>query len=41
LLIGLSEQFGLALAPNYATFFVFMLMVLVLAIRPQGLMGRA
>lgn len=41
LLIGLCEQFGLALAPNYATFAVFLLMVVVLAVRPQGLLGRA
>jgi branched-chain amino acid transport system permease protein len=41
LLIGFTEQFGLALFPNYATLFVFLLMVAVLAVRPQGLFGRS
>ncbi len=41
LLVGLAEQFGLAYAPTYGVVFTFVIMVLVLAFRPQGLMGRA
>jgi branched-chain amino acid transport system permease protein len=40
-LIGFTEQFGLALFPNYATLLTFMLMVAVLAVRPRGILGRA
>jgi branched-chain amino acid transport system permease protein len=40
-LIGFTEQFGLAFFPNYAILMTFVLMVAVLAFRPQGLMGRA
>ena len=40
LLIGLAEQFGLAYAPTYSVVFTFVIMVLVLAFRPRGLMGR-
>ncbi len=39
-LIGLAEQFGLAYAPTYGIVFMFVIMVLVLAFRPQGLLGR-
>ncbi len=39
LLIGLCEQFGSVYTPTYAVFFTFMIMVLVLAFRPQGLLG--
>jgi branched-chain amino acid transport system permease protein len=41
LLIGLAEQFGLAYAPTYSVVFTFVIMVLALAFRPRGLMGRA
>lgn len=41
LLIGFTEQFGLAFFPNYAILLTFILMVGVLAFRPQGLLGRA
>jgi branched-chain amino acid transport system permease protein len=41
LLIGAAEQFGLAYAPTYSVVFTFVIMVLVLAFRPRGLMGRA
>ncbi len=41
LLIGLAEQFGLAYAPTYGVVFTFVIMVLVLAFRPRGIMGRA
>jgi branched-chain amino acid transport system permease protein len=39
-LIGLAEQFGLAYAPTYGIVFMFVILVLVLAFRPQGLLGR-
>ncbi|MFN3687546.1 branched-chain amino acid ABC transporter permease [Salinarimonas sp.] len=39
-LIGLSEQLGLVYAPTYSVVFTFLIMVAVLAFRPQGLMGR-
>ena len=41
LLIGLAEQFGLAYAPTYSVVFTFVIMVVALAFRPRGLMGRA
>jgi branched-chain amino acid transport system permease protein len=40
LLIGLGEQFGLAYAPTYGVVFTFVIMALVLAFRPQGILGR-
>jgi branched-chain amino acid transport system permease protein len=40
LLIGLAEQFGLAYAPTYGVVFTFLIMVLVLAFRPTGILGR-
>lgn len=40
LLIGLAEQFGLAYAPTYGIVFTFVIMALVLAFRPQGILGR-
>jgi len=39
-LIGLAEQFGLAYAPTYGIVFMFVVLVMVLAFRPQGLLGR-
>ena len=39
-LIGLAEQVGLAYAPTYSVVFTFVIMALVLAFRPQGLLGR-
>jgi branched-chain amino acid transport system permease protein len=41
LLIGLAEQFGSVYFPTYSVVLTFLIMVLVLAFRPQGLMGRA
>ena len=41
LLIGLAEQFGLAYAPTYSVVFTFVIMVLVLAFRPQRHPGEA
>ncbi len=40
LLIGLAEQFGLAYFPTYGVVLTFVIMIAVLAIRPQGIMGR-
>lgn len=41
LLIGLAEQLGSVYAPTYAVVLTFLIMVAVLAFRPQGLMGRS
>ena len=41
LLIGMAEQFGSVYFPTYAVVLTFLIMVVVLAFRPQGLMGRA
>jgi len=40
LLIGMAEQFGLAYSPTYGVVYTFLIMVAVLALRPQGFMGR-
>jgi len=40
ILIGVAEQFGLAYAPTYSVVFTFVIMAVVLAFRPQGLLGR-
>ena len=41
LLIGLAEQFGLAYAPTYSVVFTFVIMVVALAFKPRGLMGKS
>ena len=41
ILIGLAEQFGLAYAPTYSVVFTFVIMVVALAFKPRGLMGKA
>jgi branched-chain amino acid transport system permease protein len=41
ILIGMAEQFGLAYSPTYGIVYTFLIMVLVLAFRPQGVMGKA
>lgn len=41
LLIGLAEQFGSVYFPTYAVVLTFVIMVVVLAFRPQGLLGKA
>jgi len=38
ILIGLAEQFGSVYMPTYAVVLTFVIMVLVLALRPQGLL---
>jgi branched-chain amino acid transport system permease protein len=40
LLIGIAETMGMAYAPTYGVVFTFVIMVVVLAFRPQGLMGK-
>ncbi len=40
ILIGVSEQVGQALFPTYSVILTFLIMVIVLALRPAGLMGR-
>lgn len=40
-LVGLVSQFALVVAPTYALVLTFALMVIVLAIRPQGILGKA
>lgn len=40
LIIGLAEQYGLAYSPTYGAVYTFLILVAVLALRPQGLMGR-
>jgi branched-chain amino acid transport system permease protein len=40
LIIGLAEQIGLAYFPTYGVVLTFVIMVVVLAVRPQGLLGR-
>ena len=40
LLIGLAEQFGLAYFPTYGVVLTFVIMIAVLAVRPQGIMGK-
>jgi branched-chain amino acid transport system permease protein len=40
-ILGLAETYGLAYAPTYSVVFTFVILVLVLAFRPRGLLGRA
>lgn len=40
-ILGLAETYGLAYAPTYSVVFTFLILVLVLAFRPRGIMGRA
>lgn len=41
LVIGIAENIGLAYFPTYGVVLTFVIMVVTLAIRPQGIMGRA
>jgi branched-chain amino acid transport system permease protein len=41
LLIGLAEQIGLVYFPTYGIVLTFVIMVVALAFRPQGIMGKA
>ena len=40
-ILGLAETFGLAYAPTYSVVFTFVILVVVLAFRPRGLLGRS
>jgi branched-chain amino acid transport system permease protein len=39
--LGLAETYGLAYAPTYSVVFTFVILILVLAFRPRGIMGKA
>ncbi|HET7397755.1 MAG TPA: branched-chain amino acid ABC transporter permease [Intrasporangium sp.] len=39
-LVGLAEAYGVAYAPSYAQIVIFVLMALVVLVRPSGLFGR-
>lgn len=41
IMVGLAEQIGQALFPTYSVILTFVIMVTVLALRPQGILGRA
>lgn len=41
ILVGLAEQLGQAMFPTYSVVLTFVMMVAVLALRPQGILGRA
>lgn len=41
LIVGLAEQFGSVYFPTYAVVLTFLIMVVVLAFKPQGLMGKS
>jgi len=41
LLIAMAEQFGLAYFPTYGVVLTFVIMIVVLAVKPQGLMGSS
>jgi branched-chain amino acid transport system permease protein len=38
-ILGLAETYGLAYAPTYSVVFTFLILIVVLAFRPRGLMG--
>ncbi len=40
-LIGLAQQYGLAYTPTYGALYTFVILIVVLAVRPQGLFGRS
>jgi branched-chain amino acid transport system permease protein len=40
LIIGLAEQLGSVYVPTYSIVLTFLIMVVVLAVRPQGLLVR-
>ena len=40
-ILGLAESYGLAYAPTYSVVFTFLILILVLAFRPRGIMGKA
>ena len=40
LIFGLLRSFGILFVPQFETLFIFLLMAVVLIVRPQGLLGR-
>jgi len=40
IILGTAETYGLAYAPTYSVVFTFVILVLVLAFRPRGILGR-
>ena len=38
-ILGLAETYGLAYAPTYSVVFTFLILIVVLAFRPRGIMG--
>jgi branched-chain amino acid transport system permease protein len=40
LVIGLLDTFGKAYLPKYALFFAYVVFLIVLLVRPSGLIGR-
>ena len=38
-ILGLAETYGLAYAPTYSVVFTFVILIVVLAFRPRGIMG--
>ncbi len=40
-MLGLAETFGLTYAPTYSVVFTSVILILVLAFRPRGIMGKA
>ena len=41
MLIGLINAFGVALFPEFARFFMYVVMIIVLLVRPTGLLGKS
>ena len=41
MIVGLAEQLGLVYFPTYGVVLTFVIMVLTLALRPQGIIGNA
>ena len=41
IILGLAETYGLAYAPTYSVVFTFVILVLVLAFQPRGILGRS
>ena len=39
-ILGVAETYGLAYAPTYSVVFTFVILVMVLAFRPRGILGR-
>ena len=41
IILGVAETYGLAYAPTYSVVFTFVILALVLAFRPRGILGQA